>query len=207
MNVDRPLDDLWLDTASLLSLGNMRNARRALDAGALRQRLRWCETVEDELRHLQMKRRPPPGAREAMGMRSHLGAVQAPSEAQEDQIRRIHRQLATGSEPDKHWGEIETAVLAVDSHTDLADQHPDREIVVLAASEDNDMPVALGIAQQTAAVRYWTTVDLLMYLVASGHLTCEQAWDDYQYAISEGDRPLQQVTKKQLCAGSPDPTS
>lgn len=200
MNVAAEPDELWLDTASLLSLGNMRHARRALEAGALQGRLRWCGTVDGELAYQQRKRDVPKGTREAMGLRRLLGDAAIPTTAQEAQIERIQRQLAQSpTDYDKHWGEAETAVLAVDSHTELSDQKPDGNVIVLAASDDTDMPVALKHAQEIYTVKRWTTVHLLAHLVAAGHLTCDEAWEDYRYAIDHGDRPLEPVTKQQLC--------
>lgn len=193
-------DELWLDTASLLSLGNMRNARRALEAGALSGRLRWGGTVEDELKHQQHKNPGVPGANHAMGLRRLLGPAVEPTSAQDELIDRIQGQLATSATDDRHRGEAETAVLAVDSHTELSDQAPDREVLVLAASDDSDLLTALRNLQQVPSVRQWTTVHLLAHLVAAGHLTCDEAWVDYKYASDRGKRSLTPVTRQQLCS-------
>lgn len=194
-------DELWFDSAALVSLAHARNALAVLRSRALDDRPRWVDTVEEELTRDRRPHDHIPGLHEIKVDTAWLGEYQLLDEAQMAEAFELRDGITIADDHDaKSLGEAQTVVVARDRYERAAASGA--MLVVVAVSDDRDLAVVARNAGAAGKLEVWSSAHVLAVLVQLGSLTCEQAYDDYQHMVSQRRGLHRDLTREQLCAGS-----
>lgn len=201
-------DEVWFDTATLLSLVFAEHTLRLLQGGVLAGRAKWAEAVEEELRRLAASAAPPPRINNVRRDTAWLGEPVVPDGQQHGDVQRCRDAVAIPDHhPEEHLGEAQSVVLARDAHRARVAGSGATSRVTIVASDDRDTAAVLRAARADEGVRLWTTAHLLAYLVQADHLDCDDAYHDYERMTGQGARKgmPRGLTREELCTGDIPP--